>query len=267
MWMGSNIKYSGFSCETSSSYYKKDKYSNKLSSNSFNEWLAGVIDGDGCFLLSKKGYASLEITIQLRDVRCLNLIKQKFGGSIKVRANQNHIRYRLHNKQGLLKLIYMVNGLIRNPIRMLQLAKICEKYNISFLYPKPLIYNNGWLSGFFDTDGSVYLNLASSQIFITAAQKNKLMLDPLVELYGGTIYVSKGTEQFKWMIYRKNEITHILDYFELYPPRSVKFARIKLIPKYMELRGLGAHKSPENSVLGKAWKQFLIKWDSFDNKK
>jgi hypothetical protein len=39
--------------------------------------------------------------------------------------------------------------------------------------------------------------LASSQIFITAAQKNKLMLDPLVELYGGTIYVSKGTEHFK----------------------------------------------------------------------
>ena len=92
--------------------------------------MAGVIDGDGCFLLSKKGYASLEITIQLRDVRCLNLIKQNFGGSIKVRANQNHIRYRLHNKQGLLKLISGINGLIRNPIRMLQLAKICEKYNI-----------------------------------------------------------------------------------------------------------------------------------------
>jgi hypothetical protein len=105
--------------------------------------LAGVIDGDGCFLLSKKGYASLEITIQLRDVRCLNLIKQNFGGSIKVRANQNHIRYRLHNKQGLLKLISGINGLIRNPIRMLQLAKICEKYNISFLYPEPLTYNNG----------------------------------------------------------------------------------------------------------------------------
>ena len=26
-----------------------------------HEWLAGVIDGDGSFQLSKKGYASLEI--------------------------------------------------------------------------------------------------------------------------------------------------------------------------------------------------------------
>jgi hypothetical protein len=146
---------------------------------------------------------------------------------------------------------------------MLQLAKICEKYDISFIYPEPLIYQNGWLAGFFDTDGSVYLNLISSQIFITAAQKNKLMLDPLVKLYGGTVYVSQGTEHFKWTIYRKNEIIRILDYFKLYSPRSAKFARIKLIPKYLKLRELCAHRAPENSVLGKAWKHFLIKWDSF----
>ena len=104
-------------------------------------------------------------------------------------------------------------------------------------------------------------------MFITAAHKNKLILDPLIKLYGGSIYLSKDTEHFKWTIYEKNEILSILDYFKLYPPRSAKFARIKLIPKYLELRGLGGHKAPENSVFGKAWKQFLIKWDSFDFKK
>jgi hypothetical protein len=85
----------------------------------------------------------LEITIQLRDVRCLNIIKDKLGGSIKVRANQNHLRYRLHNKAGLLNLINCVNGLIRNPIRLLQLSKICEKYEVPILSPKPLTYNDG----------------------------------------------------------------------------------------------------------------------------
>jgi hypothetical protein len=29
---------------------------------------------------------------------------------------------------------------------------------------------------------------------------------------------------------------------------------------------LGAHKATEKSILGKAWKQFLIKWESFDHK-
>jgi hypothetical protein len=41
------------------------------------------------------------------------------------------------------------------------------------------------------------LNLASAQMFITASQKNKLLLDPLVDLYGGSVYLSNGKEQFK----------------------------------------------------------------------
>jgi len=52
----------------------------------------------------------------------------------------------------------------------------------------------------------------------------------------------------------------------LYSPRSAKLGRIKLIPKYYELRKLGAHKALEKSILGKAWKQFLIKWNSYDDK-
>jgi hypothetical protein len=37
----------------------------------------------------------------------------------------------------------------------------------------------------------------------------------------------------------------------LYPLKSAKLARINLIPKYYELRKLGAHRASENSVLGK----------------
>jgi len=38
------------------------------SNKKFHQWLAGLIDGDGCFLLSKKGYASLEIVMETRDM-------------------------------------------------------------------------------------------------------------------------------------------------------------------------------------------------------
>lgn len=101
------------------------------------------------------------------------LIKQKFGGSIKIRSgiDTKCLRYRLHHKEGLLKLIGAVNGLIRNPIRIAQLAKICDKYSIEIIYPNELVYDNGWLSGFIDSDGSIYYNLQSLQLFITASQK------------------------------------------------------------------------------------------------
>lgn len=81
---------------------------------------------------------------------------------------------------------------------ILQLGKICEKYNLKLKDPKPLTYYNGWLSGFFDTDGSIYLNDASGQIFITATQKNRFILDILVELYGGTIYPMVKQGAFQW---------------------------------------------------------------------
>jgi hypothetical protein len=116
---------------------KKDK------DERFYEWLAGFIDGDGCFLLTKKGYASLEIVTQLRDKKCLYLIKQKFGGSVKLYSGNNYLRYRLHHKEGLLNLIDKVNGLLQNPTRILQLGKICEKYNLTLKDPKLLTYHNG----------------------------------------------------------------------------------------------------------------------------
>jgi hypothetical protein len=238
---------------------------NKNSNNEkkFNEWLAGLIDGDGCFQLSKKGYSSLEITMETRDKHCLYLIKQKFGGSIKIKSDVNWLRYRLHHKQGILHIINAVNGLIRNPDRILQLGKICENYNISLKYPEPLRYDNGWFSGFFDSDGSIYLNFPSSQVFITASQKNKLLLDNLLSLYGGTIYPMVKVGAFKWTVFRKDEIAKLLAYFEINPSRSAKHKRLKLLKNYYQLRTLKAHIASNDSLLGKNWKKFLKKWENY----
>lgn len=230
----------------------------------FFEWLAGIIDGDGCFLVSKKGYCSLEIVTQLRDKKILYLIKQKFGGSVKLVSGNNHLRYRLHHKTGLLNLINAVNGLIRNPTRILQLGRICDIYGVKLKDPKSLTYYSGWLAGFIDTDGSVYFNEASGQIFITASQKNRFILEALVDLYGGTIYPMVKQEAFKWTCYKKKEILGLVnDYFKVNPCRSEKMKRISMINDFYKLRNLHAHSASANSDLGKAWKYFIVKWNSF----
>jgi hypothetical protein len=246
-----------------------DKFATDTKENGkFFEWLAGIIDGDGCFLVSKKGYCSLEIVTQLRDRKILYLIKQKFGGSVKLVSGNNFLRYRLHHKAGLLNLIYAVNGLLRNPIRILQLGKICSIYGVELKDPKSLTYNSGWLAGFIDTDGSVYLNEASGQIFITAVQKNRFILEALVELYGGTIYPMVKQEAFKWTCYKKKEILSLVnDYFSIHPCRSEKIMRITMIKDFYKLRNLHAHSASANSDLGKAWKYFMVKWNSFMDKK
>ena len=239
------------------------KINNKDNNNKFNEWLAGLIDGDGCFQLSKKGYASLEIVMELRDKHCLYQIKQKYGGSIKLRAGDNHLRYRLHHKSGLLDLLNAINGLIRNPVRIIQLGKICLKYNIYLKDTQPLTYDNGWFAGFFDSDGSIYMNDSSGELFITVSQKNRFLLEDLVKLYGGVIYVMVKQGVFKWTCFRKNEIVSLVnDYFKVNPSRSEKLVRLNMVHKFYELRVLHAHSTTPNSVLAKAWKNYMVKWNN-----
>jgi hypothetical protein len=55
------------------------------------------------------------------------------------------------------------------------------------------------------------------------------------------------------------------NYIKLYPLKSAKHFRFLLLPKYLELRSLKAHLAPENTILGKAWKEFLDKWEHYSS--
>jgi Cytochrome C and Quinol oxidase polypeptide I/LAGLIDADG endonuclease len=234
---------------------------NSNKNNKFYEWLAGLIDGDGSFLLNKQGYASLEITMDIRDEHALQIIKNVYGGSIKLRSGANALRYRLHHKSGLLSLINDINGNIRNSKRLVQLNKICIKYELKLIYPKPLTFNNGWLSGFIDADGTITINSTNNQLSISASQKTYELLEPLIKLYGGNIYIDNGKSQsFKWYISKRENIVNLLNYFKNSPCRSAKIKRIHLINKFYELKDIKAHKALPGTALYKAWYYFYNKW-------
>ena len=100
--------------------------------------MAGVIDGDGQFITSKKGISSLQIVMNISDKYPLYEIKYKYGGRIKEISGSNALKYKLFNRKRLTTLVKDINGLIRNPIRMLQFYKVCKNFNIHILEPKPL---------------------------------------------------------------------------------------------------------------------------------
>ena len=50
-----------------------------------------------------------------------------------VKPEVNWVRYSLYNKQGILNLINIINGELRNPIWLNQLEKICHIYNIPLI--------------------------------------------------------------------------------------------------------------------------------------
>lgn len=229
---------------------------------SFNQWLAGLLDGDGYFILTKKGYSSCEITMDARDKKALYEIKQKYGGSIKSISNANALRYKLRHKKGLISLINDINGLLRNPTRLLQVNKLCVKYDIELKYPKPLTFNDAWLSGFMDSDGSVYYNEASGQVFISISQKNRHLLESLIALYGGRIDIlSPKIEAFKYVVYRKAELFNLIDnYFSKYPLKTEKMKRIKLIKEFYIFR---VDRYSQDITKYNKWIIFKHKWEKY----
>lgn len=237
--------------------------------NNFNdiatkEWLAGIIDGDGYFLLSKNGYNSCEITMDVRDKKVLFLIQPLYGGSVKGISNALALKYKLRNKKGLIALINDINGLIRNPTRLLQMNKLCVKFDIKLKYSKDLTFNNGWLSGLIDSDGSIYFSESSGQVFIGISQKNKYILEPLVNIYGGRIdNLSPKIEAFKYIIYRKVELFNLIDnYFTKYPLKTEKLKRINLIKEFYLVR---LSKNNEDILKFQEWVKFKDKWEKYIN--
>ena len=259
-------------CLTRFVYTKQTNTNNKDNNKSdpnlikFNQWLAGLMDGDGCFILTKKGYVSCQITMDIRDKGALYEIKHKFGGAITTVSGANALRYKVRHKQGVLNFINALNGLIRNPSRMLQLNKLCVKYGIKFKEPLPLTFDNGWYSGFIDSDGSLHLNEESGQVFISVTQKNRYILEPLQKIYGGKIYIlSPKVEAFKYTVFRKNELFHLMDnYFNKYPLKTAKAARLALIRDFYLLR---LYRKPSSDTLEQfnKWVAFLDKWEKYKN--
>lgn len=232
---------------------------------SWNEWLAGLIDGDGSLLLSKSGYPSCEITMSLQDEHALAIIKQKLGGSIKLRSGTKALRYRLHNKKGMIELIKIINGKVRHTSRVKQLESVCSNLNIIIIYPIAITKNNGWFSGFFDADGTITYSIKNNQPQLTISVTNKLLVDVIAfkDVFGGNVYFDKGQNgYYKWSIQSRDDIELFKSYLLIYPSYSNKKQRLFLTDKYYELKALRAYSALPENPLAKAWTKFNNKWNN-----
>jgi LAGLIDADG endonuclease len=228
----------------------------------FNQWLAGLIDGDGHLGVSKKGYTSCEITIGIKDVSALILVKNKLGGSVKARSGSKSFRYRLHHKSGMVNLIQRINGHVHNTKRTPQLKRVCTILDIPYLDPIPITSDNAWYAGFFDADGTITAKFDDVSPSITISVSNKLAVDlEHFKIFNGNVYYDKSHYgHYFWIISAKDDILNICDYFKKHPSHSYKFKRLALIKNFYELKTLKAHKFSKESLYGKAWKNLKMKW-------
>nr|QJS52037.1 putative LAGLIDADG homing endonuclease [Bulbochaete rectangularis var. hiloensis] len=205
--------------------------------------------------------------MDLKDEHALQQIKQKLGGSVKHRAGLNSVRYRLSHKKGIIDLISRINGHIRNSVRVFQLKKICNQYNIEFIesgFASSYSIDNGWFAGFFDADGTITFSLKNKVPQLTISVTNKKEIDVLFfkTVFRGSVYFDKAQNgYYKWSIQSQKDILNMLEYFKKHPSRSSKKKRLHLVSLYYSLKKIKAYSQlVENQALYKAWLRFQEKW-------
>lgn len=259
---------------------------NKMEEKKWNQWLAGLIDGDGYLTIQKNNVAICEITMPLDDQPLLEKIKSVLGGNIRPRKGYRAIRYRLNHQEGMKNLINRINGNIRNTIRIPQLKKICKHFNIEFIPAQFLTDKDGYISGFFDADGSIYISVLKSssensilsgingkikrlaesgsyhQLGIEISNKYKENLIIFQKAFGfGSIYL-KNNGKKSFYIYKilVDNLQDFEEYIKNFPLHSVKKKRFFLLKEYFYLKNRKAYLAEKDTIYNKRWLKFCKNW-------
>lgn len=266
-----------------------------MNSKKWNEWFAGLVDGDGCFYINEKEKSiSFELTTHVTDSRLIYNIKNVLkAGSVQLRSGSKSLRYRVKKKEVLKEIVNRVNGQLYQPVRVAQFKRICEILDIKQIESPTLIEkNNGYLSGLIDSDGSIAISVtkttaedsqltgvngriirlinskAHNQISLKVTSVYKQNLVFLQKSYGfGSIYIEKTKDKpksvqtkYHWTIKSAQNFQTLYDYLKIHPLKSVKMHRIRLSLIYFKYKSLKYHLKLQGSVEAKVWTKFSYSW-------
>jgi LAGLIDADG endonuclease len=239
----------------------------------FLDWLAGLIDGDGCFLVSKAGYTSCEISLHEKEVQVLYKISAYFGGSVSKRTRVKSFRWRLHKKAGMLYLTESLKGRMHHPTRLSQFAKVITALHscsvVSNLTAplkeldiisqvalratphnmlacdaiKSISLNNAWISGFFDADGTVNCNQTTHQLSFSISQKDRYLLDSIKTAFNvGYVYEDSASNCYIYYVTSLDDLAVIFNYFNDYPSQiPIKKAEFTTLRRLWFFKKEGYH--------------------------
>ena len=230
----------------------KNRYNDNNDPQLFKDWLAGLIDASGCFLVSKNRSTSCEITVSEKQLILLTLVKRNVGGTIQKRSGSSAFRWRLHNRPGMLNLLFTINSRLLLPRRCDQFKTVCKQFNFLCLERNHFSSDNAWLAGFFEFEGYFRVNKTNLQLGITLTQKEKGLLQDIANEMGGRIYYDKSWDGWLYSASSKNDIAKWIKYFSRFPLVSWKQIQLFRFKKILLYKSRGVHLSKDS----KSWLRF-----------
>lgn len=261
----------------------------------WNQWFAGLTDGDGSFYISKtEKNVSFEITTHVSDLRLLSIVKNKLkSGKVSLRSGSNSVRYRIKQKTTICNIVKRLNGKLYNPARIIQFKNVCFLYNITYIDPPSLIVQpNGYLAGLIDSDGSFAISVSKStpsdsqisgvtgritrlsnskgfnQISVKITSSYKDYLQIVQQSYNlGTVYSENANPKkksprpkYNLTIKSEEEFNTLYEYLKTHRLNSVKMHRMRLVLLYFKYKKLKYHLALPGTIEHNIWKKFSNSW-------
>ena len=204
-----------------------------LSTLQYSYWLAGLIDSRASLICSVEGKTRCEISVGEKQLNILYSVKNRMGGSIKLRTKEKEYRWRLHKKAGMLQLIEQINGKLHLPKRQSQLKQVCAALQLEYLPVKQISEKNGWIAGFYEGEGLFHVNLNSHKCSINLRQKQPLLLEQISLVLPGCINYDKNTKEWLYSAVQIADLFLWVNYFSVFPLRSYKQIQLKRFQKIL----------------------------------
>ena len=232
------------------------KHLKPLNDEQFGHYLAGLFDVDGYFstqlLIIKFNYLNVELAHNIKEII-------GFGHVKKAKTKSGGYLYIIHNKDGILRTINLINGKLRTKHKFRQIRDFqrshpkYDDYNIIFTMNKSNNLNNYWLAGFCEQGASFNKKIINTitgyespdiklnfQIaFSVHLEEDKNILLMIKEFFGGKgkIWYTKHEVTFfnwnvsifvnSWSYYYRStsfdSFKKVVDYFDTFHLQSSKY--------------------------------------------
>lgn len=199
----------------------------------FGYYLAGLIEGDGCFERNR-----LTICYHEKDVAAAYWLKKRIGfGQVNKVKGKRAFNYHLTKPEGIKYVLTITNGKFVTDYKINQLIKYNyeKKYGV-VIQPKnsnPDLKNNYWLSGFMDADGSFLIYILKrpkkrypeTRLKIKIAQKENDILQEIYNTFSGYLaHTKRGEWQYDSISYQvASEFIQYFDSFSLVSTKYIEY--------------------------------------------
>jgi hypothetical protein len=215
--------------------YSKLYPHNPKPSQAFLEWFVGFTEGDGSFIVPKRGSLQFVITQSSSDVQVLNYIQKNlgFGKVIQQSKSNNTHRFIVQDVSHILLICLIFNGNMVFLTKNSQFLIFLSAYNNMALRMKLEIINpivdtllptlhDHWLAGLTDAEGCFTLSLLSNskgyRLRFTISQKwevNKVILQHISTIFSvGNISPHSVADNWEYIVNGIKNTSHIIPYFD-----------------------------------------------------